>query len=359
MGFYSNKVSEGFVSESLESLVDNDSVTVCESEDFQEAALMAVAESEANYNAIMRAIGIEECAVFAETGKEKVYTEGVFGDVVQKVKEFILKIWDKIKQLFKRFMAMIGIYSKSDKEFLSKYKKDIVLRMGKLKDFKYNGYNFTLDAANSTAAFVDVSGTTKTQLADGSKADVLDKFEEDFDDKIESLRGEALGKSGESFTASEFTKELFSLLRDGEDSKTELDNIDLSAIMRELESSDKTKKDTKTAYDKSLKMINKAVKDVEASGKKLSFKDTDKDKAEVASAAARTFNLQARYLKSALIILQAHNGGVLQAIKDRSRQNKAICAKVIGTVSESTTAGEWEHPVYESGSSFLAGVELK
>ena len=127
MGFFNNVYNEGalYAGSDFDNLMNDPVEPSSEYLEFDEAALVAVAESEENYNAIIRSIGITEATYFAQTGREMVYTESVLGSIFTKIKEFLKKVWEKIKALFKRFLMMFDKFSKDDKSFLKKYEKAV------------------------------------------------------------------------------------------------------------------------------------------------------------------------------------------------------------------------------------------
>ncbi len=119
----------------------NASVEECVYEPGMEGAMAIVAESEANYNAIMQAIGVAELCVYESTGKEMVYESSNIKGFFGKVKEFFLKMWEKIKGLFQKFFAMFDQYVKSDKEFINKY-RNVLLKVN-TRNFEYKGFKYT------------------------------------------------------------------------------------------------------------------------------------------------------------------------------------------------------------------------
>lgn len=327
-------------------------VIECAHEPGLEGAYHIVAESEANYNAIMQAVGVAELAVFESTGEEMVYEAGDVKGFFGKMKEFFLNLWEKIKGLFKKFFAMFDTYVKNDKDFVNKYKKDIL--SANTKGFKYKGFNFTLDAIDVQKAGNKIDGL----LPDGTPTDKngMEDFIKKFEDRVElveKMRGAAVGES--SLEAAEFTKELFKKLRSGEDTKEEMDNISAHDQLIAISQNSNLKK----AAEKQYKDMEKEIKDVinvlEKAEKDLLKGVPDKDDregTEIRALQIKTANVHIANLRDKLNILQVVNGAKLTAIKDCNRQAKAICVALMNyrPKNESTS-------VYESG--FLAGVTLR
>ena len=106
-----------------------------------ESAYRIVAENDYNYTAIMKAVGINELAAF-ESNEDFFINEagGFFTSIVN----FLKNIWEKIKGIFRKFIATFDSYTKSDADFIKKY-KSYITKSGVLKDFKYKGFKFKIE----------------------------------------------------------------------------------------------------------------------------------------------------------------------------------------------------------------------
>ena len=459
MGIFSHGINSGTGYSSItenatiESLVEDSSINIDNvSEDFEYEGNEAIATVTENYNSIMMAIGITEASYLERTGREFVYTEGVLGDFLGKIKSFLKKIWEKIKGLFKRFTLMIDKYSMEDKAFVKKYRKELF--NGKnLSDFKFKGYKYTIDDGDIGKALAECTGSTarsKTRAGQGRSQFDDDKYDDKHSDELETFRGLVLskfkgGKTG-SYTQEEFTKELRELLRNGDSEKEELDNINVGAITGEMMGARQTKKTIDTMFKTSKKAIDQDEKEIERNqksflntqplsddAKKAKHRDWDKydksvsdekttyyaadksyadaattagvtsvtdkasydaasdaDKAKIkaeldkafshndavfdnnndnkisgevhSQRAAREFNYYLRDVRETKTVMLSIQTTVMAALKERSRQNKAICVKIIHynpkseSYNESYSGGDYSS---YSGSNFLAGVELK
>ena len=404
MGFFNNVYNEGalYAGSDFDNLMNDPVEPSSEYLEFDEAALVAVAESEENYNAIIKSIGITEATYFAQTGREMVYTESVLGSIFTKIKEFLKKVWEKIKALFKRFLMMFDKFSKDDKAFLKKYEKAVRRASGEEIEFK--GYPFesaTLKTfpADPSSAF-KIGSTEITSFFSGSfiaaagkaRGDV-DKFREDSEETFDALRGAFLvegAKGTDKVSSGDFTKELFEATH-GSSSKESLDGTDLSAdnalsIISGTKTANKTAKKDYEALDKLINRIwIKGIEGVEkqalagknltatGSGRDVKFGsaadyDTDALKDKSNSDMADTATVESKkniathaasallnYLHTASSIVTQVNGALLTARKDKNRQARAICAKYIAK-------GKTYNAVGESASysgSFLADVKFK
>lgn len=342
--------------------LNRDSYIECHLAPGMEASMNIVAEAEINWNRLTQAVGIQEFNYYEATGEEMVYTEASGSGFFDSVKKFFLNLWEKIKGLFRKFFALIGSYTKTDKQFVDKYKKHLL--SVNTRDFKYKGYKFTkltdncVDAAYKNAISSIESDVKDLELsANGALKDVELKID-DKQDVIEKARANAIGQTG-SLDGTEFTKELFMLFRNGEDQKEELDNINVSEQLVFISENSKLEKAAKDNYKTLEKTIKEAIKAVEKAEKEalkgVPTKDQngafDKDATSKNSLKVQYAHAKFSFLKEAETIATVVNGAQLTAIKDQNRQAKAICVSLMNykPKNESTS--------FEEGA-FLSGVNF-
>lgn len=368
-GSFKHTTGSGICVNEAATIMEDDSVKPSMYEDFTEGAMVAVAESEANYTKLMMGIGIAEAVAYSETGEAMVYTEGFVSDVVDKIKAFFKKLWEKIKALFKRFVLMFDQYFKNDKDFLKKYKSRIL--KSDAKDMTFNGYPFK-DAKGlkgyQTNVFTSADALQSeidTKLGEASKysanSDNNEKLSELREDIMDEIRGKFCGQS--SVSSSDFHDELFEYFH-GSTSKESLNDsdINLSDCIVTIEKSKDANKEAQKQLDSVGKYIDKVVKKVEDEMKKSVADNkagdgTDEAKTTFEANANKTTNTKiALYRDAAGIMTQAY-GAYLTALKDMNRQARAICAKAIvksGKINEESAGSE-----YFGGGSFLSGVVFK
>jgi hypothetical protein len=323
-----------------------------------EAACNIVVENEHNYNAIMRAVGVQELAAFEETGAEMVYEASDVSGFIAKVKEFFVKLWEKIKGLFKKFFALFDSYTKSDKDFINKYRKHLLSI--NTRDFSYKGFDFSelnYDIAKASASVdkvAEAAGFGGSIPASASDIESALKNVEDKEEIVGKMRAKSIGKES-TLEASEFSKELFSFFRSGEDSKVELNSITVSDQLGFISENSGLKKSAEKSYkdlEKSIKDVLKALDNQEKElVKKVPSKDTVASSLHAKQ--IRFVSASIQLAKDAQNVLQLVNGAKLTAIKDQNRQAKAICVALMNykPKNESTS-------VMESGS-FISGVVLR
>lgn len=333
-----------------------------ESNDIEESAAAIIAQNEANYTNIMKSIGITELSIYESTGTEMIYESANIKGFFSKIKEFFVKLWNKIKGMFKKFFMLIASYTMKDKDFINKYKKDL-LRVN-TRDLTINGYNFTNLNWSVATASNDINDKMK-------KGVIIDSFEKiskddaekinaayennDREDIIEEMRAAAIGDKNGKFDESEFTQELFEYFRDREDSPSELTNISISTELSIISGSSKEESNAKKAFKATEKEINNILKSLDKVEKEaLKSVPTKNDQAktdESATIVKAASNVNS-YIHAKMNILTKVNGAFLRAIKDRNRQAKAICVKAINYKPKNEGFNHYT----EGG--FLSGVVL-
>ena len=404
MGIFSPIVKnayEGFDSEITgnmtfeEAVLQDDSLAGVfdESMDLTECGLQAVIDINENYNMIEKTLMGNELVYMEQTGKEYEYTDAICEGFLDSVKNFLKKVWEKIKALFHRFVMKLDSYMKNDKDFVNKYKKDIY--SGKdLSDFTFKGYKFTnfenvkkamqrcedSDKKNEEGdTYVkgaikhyetDANFTGDEHSANHKTGDAFKDRNEKFADNADKSRGDiarALGYKGSGgLDASEFKKALFEALRNNESEKEELDKIELTTMATELVSSKDTKKTMNEAYKESDRVIRDMEKKLNQFNKDAlrgsvvgsDASDIDKKKAETNQGRVAGTNYYLRWVHFGAECLTQVNAAVLQALNDRSRQYKACIVKAVAHKSSNESAIGESYTPTQSGS-FLADLALR
>ena len=361
MSFFTNGTTV-YAEETLEQLMNNDKIQPSFYENYIEGALAIVAESTENDNRLMKAIGVNEAAHFAQTGNEYVYTEGTLSDIWKKVKSFIMKIWEKIKGLFKKFVAMFDKFFASDKDFVKKYKKRIL--MADPKDVTYEGYKFKgIDAAKND---LSNAASSTTKAANGTLSGLSFTKEEEVTDEVDALRGKLCGKDGSKVEAGEFTSELKEAIY-GDKESMEGSELEVTKQIGYIENYNETKKVVETAKKEIDKAFRDMIKAVDEADKKFTepkdFKGDDTGTDPLTRGEGKKVDIvknigfNRTLLTRSSEVYATYTGFLLNALKDRNRQARAICVKVMskgGTLQKESTS--FEYPAY--GSSFLENVKF-
>ena len=277
---------DGTTETSLDKVICDPNIVTEDTNDITEYGISIIETMVYNYNAIHEHIAYAELRTVTDTGKPMVYTEGVFSSIFGAIKRFVMKIWDKIKGLFKRFMMIVNSYSKNDKEFANKYRKEI-LAYHDLSDFTFKGYKWTIDTGKIKTAIEacseerferETGGEYIKPMIKGGQtfktAEEIRKYMEKLDDVEEGFRGtliKELGGTQSKYSAEEFRKELRACFRHGEDSKEELDDkdIDPHEMFEWLIGSKDVKKTIDTMFKENKRKIDQSIKDLDSMEKTL------------------------------------------------------------------------------------------
>lgn len=367
MGFFDSRtITEGAMYAKLDimDLVENTDIrNLPMTSSLVEDALIGIAESEENYNNIMKACAYNELVNFQENGTEYVFTEASASGFIATAKQFFANIWQKIQALFKKFAVMIGRFVQDDKTFVEKNKATIVAGLANIpKDAKFKGYKFDgLSKWGDLVTKQTTAAKAKLEVVTAYTKDTTHTTAEDEYDKDEvngKIRAELAGETGE-LSQSEFNKKLYETFR-GSDSKDDID-IDnalvndamatLTAAKKVREASNKAYKTLKAYFDKIDTALNKA-----STAVTRSYGKDDSPATDVASNSLVVLKRAIDYNKMMSSALQAGNGIYLTCLKDYSRQCKAICVRVATYRAPKNESAGFTH--YE-GAGFLNNVVLK
>lgn len=325
-------------------------------------ALMHIYENECNWNAIMKSVGISELRYYKETGEDLFVNEaGAFGGFVDKIKAFLKKVIEKIKAIFKKFCATFNQFTMSDKDFVKKYGTELIRK--NLTDFEFEGYDFknlksfsdavitgstefsTLAASYSDATATSNSRSDTTFRATklyGQTITIADLSDSDLKEKLDNhIRGKISGANEKLDDADlrEYIQE-----QCYGDSKETLENINMRSILNNITETSKDIKDVEKVQKNIIKNIENGIKTLD----KVSMNITkyhgtspkDGKSEERVDQEIKFTNLISDLLKTASNTATLCFGGIVQAVKDRNRQSKAICVKALSYKHESAFVSE-------------------
>lgn len=257
------------LSENYEIPTKMDNISTIE-ESYFDTALSYVNEMSRDYS---NANKVFYKAVLEANNNEEVIHEA-FSDFTSKVKEIIQKFLNFIKSVFNKFIIAMNKLIKSDK-YLKDHKKEFS-SFSPEHEFEMSIYNYTkLDddefpAINAYDTYMNnlKSYTLKTDSSKSITSDSLyDRLSDVYTDIVENsndwydlFRGEVLNKSGESYSSSEFEKELHDIFRDDSSTKTK-ETITFGIVNQSLERF--------LAYDKTIKHVKKLKDDLEKQYKNI------------------------------------------------------------------------------------------
>lgn len=251
---------------------------------------------------------------YRETGKLNFFDEASEGGKIEAFKNKAKAMFENFKTKFKviidKFRVKMGQLFKNDEEFIKAYGGRI--KSADTSGFSFKGYNFTLDkrSMNDARAAVEsyIMSLHNTSERDETPAET-----------VEYMRGLALTGSKQTFTAGEYAKGLFKLFRNGESSKIDIGKtVKTSAELEFISKFATVEKKLKEDFSAMKKALDDAIK---ATSKSKAF-DKGTDQAKMISATVKDY-------KNMVVILQVFNGANLTALRDRNRQARSICAKLI------------------------------
>lgn len=235
----------------------------------EHAAMQAVIESQQNELIMFEnnlAVDFQEAAMIHEGANVEdieALHENVFTDIFKRIKDLFMKLWAKIKSIFKVFIAKFdSIFMKSSKEFIKKYKKDVLkkdLTDVTINYSKPNGVDFVISSALNVSL-------TKNQynkdIYNSSDVSSLKKDLEDYDaeKQEEEYINDLTGLK--SVTLADFDKEYHEHCYEDE-SKEDLTTSLLSEAIATLEGSDDILKNVKKANDTLNKAVGNIIKEID------------------------------------------------------------------------------------------------
>ena len=325
-----------------------------------EGGLMHVYENECNYNAIMKAAGISELKYYKECGGDLFVNEAAaVGGFIDKFISFFKKVGEKIAQMFKKFVMTIGSFVQSDKNFVKKWKPQV---MRNFKDFDFNGYKFDLSMVSTISSKAADFATVvrkmpPAQLA--AHADLHPMSDDDIEAKRKEIMKEICGEDvdSESEMKDELHKKVYG------DNKEEF-KVTASTCIEAFSYISDTKKNIKEIQDFQKKFntgIDKYCKSLEDAKKVLlkAMDHTETNEGKEKQSNKMNFLTQtialtkdsAQYLTTAFSLF-------IGAYKDLNRQSKAICVKALNSGSRKKDATADAIGTNESAADIFANVEI-
>lgn len=201
----------------------------------------------------MEAVAVQEGAVEYST-----LNEASIGGFVDKLKELVKKIWEKIKGLYQTFIAKVSnVVIRDNKKFVDKYKKEV---FGKnLSKMKYKWAEPKEAGFKALATQLEVVKVTEAMdKCHGLSTDELKKLNERVDNN--ELLEEILGAE-----AKEYAKEMHEKCFDDEEEVEGLDSSRLNECMDTLINSKKSLKNIEEAKKKADKAFSEMLKSIEKS----------------------------------------------------------------------------------------------
>lgn len=284
-------------------------------------------------------------------GDEEVHTmlEGAIADAWNKLKEWVKKIWEKIKGIFKAFIARLEDFmGKNGYAYFEKYKKvlydgkslkDLKAKYSKVKDTELN--NLLTGMKMGSVLPVVLNGkkvdddTDQSDLVDEYLSDMLggstDKksFKKDFHDKCFESESEEELESGKIAEYVKYISDKKSIVEKFEKQRDAIDK-GMSKISKDLDklSSDAIKDKT---TDPKLKTEDEG--SAEVKDKTLGFKGAGADTKTLSVSGSKVGQTQIahaqRRLSACQSALTSYNSAAMEAGKFAIAQSRRLAAVIV------------------------------
>lgn len=357
----------GYVNESVEPELQDeefDSIEgLDESVDPMEYITNAIYVNEMNMSNLDKAIMCEEYMYLREHGTEMVYEAVNIKTIIDKAKNMILSLWNKIKNFLKTQVEKLA--SKVEKNFLDKYKEKAKKgRSGQIKGYKNffskngisdiiddadDGFNGLYEMASSVNTWAAKAAETK-----GSKNPDYDAFKTRVDKVIKT-----------------YTDEMSTI----EKESSKVITVSADSAITVFEGILNAKKEIKKLYDQSKKNIDqelKVIKQLERTYKNHKVFSTEESKkvhscvrminylggclATINRLSVRKISMAKAQAKAA-IISAAANGARAAAADANSKSDQGSVAQIQGPTSSGSTAVAVRNSAVEE-SAFISGLTI-
>ena len=268
----------------------------------------------------MEAVAVQEGAVEYST-----LNEASIGGFVDKLKELVKKIWEKIKGLFQTFIAKVNnVVIRDNKKFVDKYKKEVFGKTS-LSKMKYKWAEPKEAGFKALAAQLEVVKVTEAMdRCHGLSADELKKLNERVDNN--ELLEEILGTE-----VKEYAKEMHEKCFDDEEEVEGLDSARLNECMDTLVNSKNSLKNIQDAKNKADKAFSEMLKSIEKSRnevlKNIPSKD-DKTRTESDKSMA-LLNTQHKVISVANTAMSKSTAALMAETKALIKQSRRVFAQAV------------------------------
>ena len=252
-------------------------------------AMQMVIEGYQNDHALFEAVlgmDFQEVAALNEGVELEVFTEASISSLFDKIKEFVKKAWEKIKGIFKTFLAKLdGLIMKDNKAFVDKYRRAVTA-----KDLSRMKYKWA-DPKKGSANVIDIDVITLIQISVTTVLNDISSYDEsqikstqekmDDSDYLDNMLSNLVK---ETTDVKSFAKDYKSILFEDEEKEEGLKSSRLLEIMgvlserKIISNLEKLKGEIDKYFTKVLKQIDNISKDItkDATGDKKTFDSTTK-----------------------------------------------------------------------------------
>lgn len=277
-GLGRSSVTESFYNDNVEPEIQNMTLeNAADIDDDPMDYMMQVAyENEINMKNIDMAIIAEEYCYLRENGQELVYEATSISTIIEKFKNAVKRLWERIQSFFKRVINELKEKINLDGRFLDKYKeKALKGGTGKVKgDESYFGVKTVgTEAEKILNKLSEQSNSIYDRLLKDEKLDLKTEWKR--------ILSEVLDNTGiEGVNEKDIAKKILKSYT--VDSKTEAKSFKAQDAIEAFEQSKVSLDSIKTVYETNKKAINaqiKTAKKMESNAKKFKVLPTDQSRA--------------------------------------------------------------------------------
>lgn len=276
LGFGRSSVMESMTVDTLEPEIAG--MTLEEAADIDEDPmdfmLKVAYENKMNMMNLDAAIVAEEYLYLRENGEEMVTEAGKIQSILDRAKQMIMTLWNKIQGFFKSVMKKIEESMKLDQRFLDKYESKAVKYSAKVKGNR--GYLQVEEASQAGVDLLDSLADLGTSVYDRIRRDENAK-----NTSVKVVDAWVVKMLGGKREGAETPKDIEKAMLKEEKDSLEMITVSGREAVEAFKKSKKAKENLKKAYQSNKKGINnqlKTVKKMESVAKKFKVIPTDESK---------------------------------------------------------------------------------
>lgn len=280
----------------------------------------------------------------------EVLTEGV-GDILAKLKAMVLKVWEKVKGLFKSFLNKFdSVVMRDTKELYKKHKTEWLNNASnKLKKYKWSKPNYQFDSGNHADIIEKSFGDTITSIEKIENFDNESDLKEDYLDNVLTSLLKLYNSSASTTDAKSFAKDFKETLF--EDEETFTNETVSSEIRTEIDKvlvKNKLVSDVKKAASEDDKVFKRILKEIDSARTSMVKKANEKHGLAIVHTAkddedttralhgsseimAKKINLLQFYVSKAQQAINMNNSAYLNAVKFHIAQCRRVFGQVISS----------------------------
>lgn len=255
--------------------------------------------------------------------------EAAGGNVVQRVKSAIQKLWAKVKGFFKNIRRSLDAMFMSTSDFVNKYKSQ--LENLSLSGMKHKVYTFTNLDVNIADHYTKIDQTiSDVEATDETASDNIKTH-------LDNFRGRLVNVS--SVESSDFGEELFKFFHNNAESASDKkeENINIHTVIANVKANSKRSENINKAEKAMNKFFADALKQLSKEEKAFNV-DASKEGAEKSQASIKATNATRVQTKvsSTQAVMNTYISAWRSAVTENDKQNKELISAALKYKKKST-----------------------